>query len=321
MKAWKIQADRSLQLTDVTLSPLAPDEVRVQVKAVGVNRADILQVKGLYPAPAGFDSSIPGLEYAGVIDAVGDRVTTRKVGDRVMGLIPSGCYSEVVQPHALETLLIPPHLDFVSAASLPEAFLTAYRALFVEANLQMGQWCLVRPASSGVGLAAVQLAKSVGARVIGSSRQISNLSTAESIGLDATVVEDASLAQRIVEITENQGLALMLDMLGSQWNSLQGAMAMDARIVLIGILATSKTELDLFGFLMRRLSLHAMTMRSQPLEQRIAMAKSFNEQLAPLFASGRLQPLPYESFAFSEAPAAHQHMLDSSFSGKRVLVV
>lgn len=321
MKAWKIQSDRSLQLSDMALIPVAPDEVRIQVKAVGVNRADILQIKGLYPAPFGFDSSIPGLEYAGIVEAIGSRVSQRQVGDRVMGLIPSGCYSEIVQTHALETLLIPDGMDFLSASTIPEAFLTAYRALFIEGDLQAGQWCLVRPASSAVGLAAVQLANAVGARVIGSSRQLSNLQTAQAMGLAELVVEDENLAQGLLDITDGEGVAFLLDMLGSQWQSVFGALRTEAIVVLLGILAASKTELDLMTLLTRRLTLRAMTMRNQPVEQRIIMAKLFAEHMAPLFTNGRLQPLPYESFAFSDVADAHQHMVHNRFSGKRVLLL
>src|SRR5690606_26800911 len=131
-----------------------PEEVRIRVRAIGVNRADILQTQGLYPAPPGFDQRIPGLEYSGEVEAVGERVRGRKVGDAVMGLVPGCGYAEYVLCHERETLCLPDvdgvPLDFARAATLPEAFLTAYRALFLEGGLQSGQWCLVRPATAGV---------------------------------------------------------------------------------------------------------------------------------------------------------------------------
>ena len=162
MQAWQIQDDHTIKLASMTTPEPGPDQVRVKVRAMGVNRADILQVKGLYPAPPGFDSSVPGLEYAGEIEAVGSQVMGRKVGDRVMGLIPGCAYSEYLVTHERETLTLPDEIDFATGATIPEAFLTAYRAMFLEGGLQPGQWVLVRPATAGVGLAGVQLANALG---------------------------------------------------------------------------------------------------------------------------------------------------------------
>ena len=170
MQAWQIQDDHTIKLASMTTPEPGPDQVRVKVRAMGVNRADILQVKGLYPAPPGFDSSVPGLEYAGEIEAVGSQVMGRKVGDRVMGLIPGCAYSEYLVTHERETLTLPDEIDFATGATIPEAFLTAYRAMFLEGGLQPGQWVLVRPATAGVGLAGVQLANALGARPIGSMK-------------------------------------------------------------------------------------------------------------------------------------------------------
>ena len=149
MQAWQIQDDHTIKLASMTTPEPGPDQVRVKVRAMGVNRADILQVKGLYPAPPGFDSSVPGLEYAGEIEAVGSQVMGRKVGDRVMGLIPGCAYSEYLVTHERETLTLPDEIDFATGATIPEAFLTAYRAMFLEGGLQPGQWVLVRPATAG----------------------------------------------------------------------------------------------------------------------------------------------------------------------------
>ncbi len=153
MRAWCIE-DKQLQLETLPDPQPGPEEIRVQVKAIGVNRADLLQVLGRYPAPPGTSSRIPGLEYAGVVSAVGERVQQRKVGDAVMGLVPGCAYAEQIITHEREALTVPEGMDFALAATLPEAFLTAYRALFLEGGLQPGQWCLVRPATAGVGLAA-----------------------------------------------------------------------------------------------------------------------------------------------------------------------
>lgn len=319
MRQWQIQANKTLALVDVPMPSCGPDEVLVEVKAIGINRADLLQVKGLYPAPVGFNSAVPGLEYSGVVSAVGERVGSRTVGERVMGLIPSAAYSEYLTVHVQETLSIPEYLDFEQAATLPEAFLTAYRALFIEGQLQPGQYCLIRPASAGVGLAAVQLASSLGARPLGSSRSQDNLLIANSFGLLGQLNEDSKLGEQLLEKTCGQGVAVIMDMVGPHWDNLLNGLRSEGTLVLVGVMAGIKTELNLFNFLTRRQQLKAMTMRSQPLDQRIFMARVFNDRLAPLFADRKLQPLPHKSFAFTEAVTALQHLQHHSFSGKRVL--
>lgn len=318
MRQWQIQADRSLALIEAPLPMVGPDDVRVEVKAIGVNRADLLQVKGMYPAPAGFDSCVPGLEYAGVVSAVGERVLHRRLGDRVMGLIPSAAYSEQLAVHESETLPIADSVSFEAAATIPEAFLTSYRALFLEGGLQPGQWCLVRPATAGVGLAAVQLAKAMGSRVIGSSREVSRLQTAKALGVDETVEDNSQLAEQVKAIT-GEGVAVIMDMVGPDWTELLQGLRQDGTLVSVGVMAGIQTQLNLFSLLMARHKIHPMTMRSQPLEQRIFIAKCFADRLAPLFALGKLKPLPYQSFDFSDVQAAHDHMQHDNWSGKRVI--
>lgn len=320
MRAWCID-DQQLQLTTLPALTPGPDEIVVTVHAIGVNRADLLQVQGRYPAPPGTDNRIPGLEYAGVVSAVGQRVLNREVGDRVMGLVPGCAYAEQIVTHEREALTLPAGLDFAQAATLPEAFLTAYRALFLEGGLQAGQWCLIRPASAGVGLAAVQLASALGARSIGSSRDLSRLATARSMGLTAEVADDGTLADQLNTLTGEDGVAVILDMVGPDWNTLLQGLRPEGTLVNIGILAGTSTELNLGALLMKRQTLKSMTMRSQPLENRIRMSQIFNDRLAPLFASDHLSPLPLETFAFEKAPDAHAHMRDSDFSGKRVIVI
>ena len=320
MRAWCIE-DKQLQLHTLEDPQPGPEEIRVQVKAIGVNRADLLQIQGRYPAPPGTSSRIPGLEYAGVVSAVGKRVQQRKVGDAVMGLVPGCAYAEQVISHERETLTIPQGITFVHAATLPEAFLTAYRALFLEGGLQPGQWCLIRPATAGVGLAATQLAITLGARPIGTSREPSKLAAANDLGLVAQGREDGTLTAQLNAITGEEGVAVILDMVGPDWNDLLGGLRAEGTLVNIGVLGGLSTELNLGALLMKRQTLKSMTMRSQPLESRIRLAQIFNDRLAPLFANGRLRPLPLETFSFENAIKAHQHMASNNFSGKRVIVV
>lgn len=321
MRQWQIQPDNTLSLATASKPSCAPEEVQIQIKALGVNRADLLQVKGLYPAPKGFDSTVPGLEYAGIVSQVGERVLTRKVGDHVMGLIPSAAYSDYLCVHELETLTLPDSLSFEQAATIPEAFLTSYRALCLEAQLQAGQTCLIRPASAGVGLAAVQLALALGAKVFGSSRTLTHLNQAQKVGLNLALTENQELGQALLTHTNGQGVDVIMDMIGPNWNDLLTGLSIEGTLVLVGVMAGTHTQLDLFTLLTRRQKIHAMTMRAQPLDERIKMARIFNQRLAPLFATDKLKPLPFVSFDFTLAPQAHHHMQHNHFAGKRVLVL
>lgn len=318
MKAWCIN-NKTLSLGTRQRPEPGPEEVQIQVHAIGVNRADILQTQGLYPAPEGTVADIPGLEYSGVISAIGSRALGKKVGDKVMGLVPGGAYAEYICTHEQETLTIPQHLSMAEAATIPEGFLTAYRALYLQAGLQHGEACLIRPASAGVGLAATQLCKAFGNLAIGSSRNPSNLASAVALGLDATVSEGPNLAEEVLAATEQRGVAAMLDMVGPQWNDVLPALALEGHLVMIGFLGGTHTDINLLNVLHKRLRLSALTMRSQPLQERLRIAQIFNQRLLPYFNRAALTPLPHQVFAFTDTPAAHEHMLNDPYSGKRVI--
>lgn len=331
MRAWLIDDkndSRKLVLDDIKAPKPGPDEVLVNVRAVGINRADILQRQGAYPPPKGFDPRRPGLEYAGEVAAVGKRVNMRKVGDAVMGLIGGGAYAEQIVVHERETLAQPAHYDHASAAAVPEAFLTAYRGLFLEGALAPGQWALVRGATSGVGVAALQLIAALGSRSIATSRgqaRLDELSTRfKSLGLGpafdlAAVDGDNGVAERVQHQTG--GAHVVLDFVGaSALEDNLAALRDEGRQVQIGIMGGAKTELNMGTLLMRRLSLVAMTMRSLPLERRIDMARVFDDRLRPLFEAGRLRPMVDQTFDFEHANEAHAAMESGSHLGKLVLV-
>jgi NADPH2:quinone reductase len=319
MRAWLIDGPEQLRLGEIETPEPGPTEVRVRVHGIGINRADLLQVRGMYPPPPGTDPRIPGLEYAGVVEAVGERVRLRKVGDRVMGLVPGCAYAECVLVHEAEAIPVPANIDTATAGGVPEIFLTAYRALFLVGGLQGGQSCLIRPATAGVGLAAVQLAAALGARPIGSSRDPERLAAAEEFGLVAAVADDDKLPQAVRELTGGIGVPVVLDMVGGGSERTVGALRDEGSWVLIGLFGGRETSLNLGEMLRRRLSLRAMTMRSQPLEVRIQLARIFSDRLTPLFESGRLKPLTAAEFAFEDAPKAHAAMAGNQFTGKLVL--
>lgn len=320
MRAWCI-SHSTLTLQTREKPTIGPNDVLINVKAIGVNRADILQTYGLYPAPKGTVQDIPGLEYSGVVSAVGDKVLHRKIGDKVMGLVPGGSYAEYIATHEDETLTMPSHLTMAEAATIPEAYLTAYRAIYIQGNLQHGQWCFIRPATSGVGLAAVQLCQAFGNPTVGSSRHLSRLHTAQSLGLTQAITEDETIASKLLQLTNNHGVSVILDMVGPHWNTLLPGLAIEGHLVIIGILGGNSTQIELMPFLQKRQHLSALTMRQQPMSERLRIAQYFETRLLSHFEKGSLTPLPYTHFSFSNAPNAHEHMQKDHFSGKRVILV
>lgn len=331
MRAWKIEKngdDSHLVLDNETAPVPGADEILVEVRAAGLNRADLLQRKGHYPPPAGFDPRRPGLEYAGTVARAGKRVTRFKKGDFVMGLIGGGAYAEQVVVHEREAIPIPAGYDCAHAAAMPEAFLTAYRGLFLEGGLAPGQWALVRGATSGVGGAALQLITALGARSIATSRARSRLDELterfNALGFNSAFdvgVEDSD-NQVAREVHERTGGAhLVLDFVGAAaLKDNLAALRDEGRQVQIGLLSGGRAELDMGQLLMRRLSVVAMTMRSLPLERRIGMAGVFEERLRPLFESGRLKPLLDQQFDFEQANEAQAAMEAGRHMGKLILI-
>lgn len=322
MRAWIVEQPgepEALQLGAIETPQPGAEEVRVDVRAVGINRADVLQRRGGYPPPPGFDPRIPGLEYAGVVSAVGERVQSRDVGDAVMGLIGGGAYAEQVVVHERETLAVPPGLAFTDAAAIPEAFLTAYRAVFLEGGLEAGQWCLVRGATSGVGQAALQLIHALGARSIATSRRQARLDALADVGFDLGLEDGSDGVAEAVQ-AHTGGAHLVVDFIGAPVLADNlAALRTQGTQVMVGLMGGARTDINLGSMLMRRLRLVAMTMRSQPLERKIELAQMFNDRLLPLFEAGRLLPVVDRVFAFEDAADAHAYMESGAHAGKLVL--
>lgn len=331
MRAWLIEepgAPEALQLGELETPKPGPQEVRVDIRAIGINRADLIQRKGGYPPPKGFDPRCPGLEYAGEVVEVGERVTGRRVGDRVMGLIGGAAYAEQLVTHERDTLDIPAHYDYAQAAAIPEAFLTAYRALFLVGELAPGQWALVRGATSGVGQAGLQLIRTLGARSIATSRSQARLDDLDARlralghdrGFDLGLVDgDDGVAEQVH--AETGGAHVIMDFVGGPAlkDNLE-ALRDEGRQVQVGVIGGPKTEINMGKLLMRRLSVMAMTMRSLPIERKILLAQLFNDRLRPLFESGRLRPVLDRTFDFTEAVEAHRTMEEGEHAGKLVLL-
>lgn len=296
-------------------------EVRVRVRAAGVNRADLLQRMGRYPAPADAPQDIPGLEYAGVVDALGEGVTELAVGDRVFGLVPGGAYAERITVHARGVARLPDGLTFVEGGAIPEAFITAYDAMVTQAGLAAGERVLVQAAGSGVGTAALQIARAIGATAIGTARTAAKLERARGLGLSHGVVaQGGAFAQGVLAATGGQGADVVLELVGGQYVAEDlGCVAPLGRIILVGMLAGGSVELDLGALLRRRVTLRGTVLRSRPLEERLVAMQAFSRHLVPLFESGALRPVVDRVFPLERAADAHAYVATNDGFGKVVL--
>lgn len=299
------------------------DELRVRVHAAGVNRADLLQRRGLYPPPPGWPPNIPGLEYAGEVESVGDAVSLWKPGDRVMGLVGGGAYAEYVVTSEREAIPVPPALSHEEAAAIPEVFITAHDALFTQLGLGLGERLLIHAVGSGVGTAALQLARVVGATVIGTSRSGWKLERAVELGLDVAIdTSKTDFAEALANETDGRGVDVLLDLVGGPY--LEGnlaALASKGRMIVVGLTAGRKAEIDLGALLSKRLNIVGTSLRGRPIEEKIAAAQAFQREVVPLLGAARVRPVIDKVFSLENAAEAHRHMEANANFGKLVLKV
>jgi putative PIG3 family NAD(P)H quinone oxidoreductase len=294
----------------------APEQILVRVHAAGVNRADLLQRRGHYPAPAGWPADIPGLEYAGEVEETGPAVTRWRAGDRVMGLVGGGACAEYLAVHEAEALPVPHSLGFTEAAAIPESFLTAWDALVVRGRIAAGDRVLVHAVGSGLGTAAVQVGRALGARVIGTSRTGSKLERARELGLAQGI--DSSGGTFAGELAEP--VDIVLDVIGAPaWAENLRALAPRGRLVLLGFLAASRGELDLEPVLRKRIEVIGSLMRPRGLDERRALAARAERELLPHFDSGRLRPVVARALPMARVADAHREMEENEVFGKIVL--
>jgi NADPH2:quinone reductase len=310
-----------LSLEDRPVPQPGPGEIRVRVHASALNRADLLQRRGSYPAPPGAPADIPGLEYAGEVDAVGEGAGLWAVGNRVMGIVGGGGHAEYVVVHEREGIRVPQNLSWEEAAAIPEVFLTAYDALFRQLDLTMGERLLILAVGSGVGTAALQLASAAGATVIGTSRTAAKLKQAMEMGLEVGVdTSKEDLAEAVNQATYGSGVHAVLDLVGGKLlEASLRVVALRGRVVVVGTTGGSKVEVDLGLLLRRRIHLFGTVLRSRPLEEKIALAREFSNAVLPLISSGRIRPVIDSVFPFDAIRSAHERMEENASFGKIVL--
>jgi len=288
-------------------------EVLVRVRAAGLNGADMMQRRGLYPAPPGSPQDIPGLELAGEVAALGAGAERFAVGERVMAIVGGGGQAELATVHERQLMPVPAALDWPAAGGLPEVFTTAHDAVFTQAQLRSGERLLVHGGAGGVGTAAIQLARAVGASVSATVRREELREQVAALGADALAPEG---------FAELGPFDVILELVGApNLPENMQALAIGGRIVVIGVSAGVKGELNLLALMGKRARIHGSTLRARPLEEKALTARGLEREVLPLFDSGALHVPIVETYQMSDAAAAYERFAAGGKLGKIVLTI
>lgn len=313
-----------LELREIPDPIAGPDDLLVRVRATALNRADVLQRMGGYPQPGpkpAFD--IPGLECAGEIVKVGERVQGFADGDRVMALLPGEGYAELVVVPSRLAMKVPQSLSWHEAGATPEVYMTAHDALR-QCDLQSGESVLIHAAGSGVGVAAIQIAKAIGATpVLGTAGSKEKLAQAAALGLDVGInYHEQDFAQRALEATGGRGVDTILDVIGaSYWDKNMAALAVKGRMVIVGLMGGGSIQANLGVLLAKRLQVRGTTLRARTLEEKATAMRAFEKSILPHIASGRIKVVVDRVFPLAEAAEAQRYMESNANFGKIVLEV
>lgn len=309
-----------LELAEASLPAPGPGQLRVRVTTSGVNRADLLQRRGAYPPPRGFPEDIPGLEYAGVVEEVGEGCSVRQPGDRVMGIVSGGGYAAALNVRERETIRAPEGVSLEFAGGIPEVFITAWDALFRQAGLASGENLLIHAVGSGVGTAALQLALAAGARPVGTSRRPEKVERARELGLVLGVVAGSEWPTAVMELTREHGADVILDLVGGAYveGNLE-VLAPGARWIVVGVPSGGRAEIDLRRLMTRRARIHGTVLRSRSPEEKVLLARSFQDQLVPLFERGELRPVVDTILPAERVREAHELLERNDTFGKVLL--
>lgn len=319
----------NLEIREVE-NPPAPTgkEVLVNVKASALNRADLLQRKGFYPAPKGFPERILGLEFAGEVAELGAEATNFKIGDRVFGITAGGAQAEFLLSDESLLARIPDNLSFAEAAAIPEAFITAHDAIFTNGVLKENETLLIHAVGSGVGLAALQLAKARKIKVVGTSRTTDKLAESKKFGLEHGIVTGGDLikenpnyfAELIQHLTNGKGVDVILDLVGAAYFQANlESLNLKGRIILVGTTSGSKAEINFSQVMSKRLKIIGTVLRSRPTEEKAEATRKFAEEVLPLFESETLKPNIDKIFKIEEIRTAHEYLESNASFGKVVL--
>jgi len=309
-----------LTLADVSAPQVGAEEVLVQVRATSLNRADLLQRMGFYPDPFPGEHEIPGMEFSGRVTAVGSRVRTWKTGDEVMGIVSGGAYAEQLVVHERQAMRIPKGVSLADAAAIPEVFITAWDAIVVQGGLTSGRWALVHAGASGVGTAAVQICKALGAHVVATC-SAGKVAAVKALGADVVVdYTSQDFVEAVKQATNSRGVDVVLCVIGGDYLDRNvSCLAQKGHIVQVGVMGGGTTPFNLGALMPKRAKLSGTVLRARPLEEKIAISQRFATEVVPLFESGKLRPVIDCRFALSDIAKAHAHMGANANTGKIVI--
>lgn len=297
-----------------------PEEVLVRVRATALNRADLLQRMGMYPNPFPADDEIPGLEFAGEVVACGPRVSMWGPGDRVMGIVSGGAYAEKLVIHERQAMDVPAGMSWTDAAAIPEVFITAWDALVVQGGLTSGRWAMVHAGASGVGTAAIQICRAIGARVIVTC-SAGKVQACRDLGADVVVdYGSQDFVAEAMSATGGAGVDVVLDVIGGEYVEKNiAALATKGRVIQVGVMAGKPLPFNVGLLLGKRATITGTVLRARPTEEKIAISRRFAAEMLPLFSTGALRPVVDSVYAFADVSGAQQRMATNANTGKIVL--
>jgi len=311
-----------LQFEDVASPIIGEQDILVTVAATALNRADLLQRMGFYPNPFPSGPEIPGLEFAGTVAAIGEKVTAWSIGDRVMGITSGGAYAEQLSIHERQAMAVPSGVSLHDAAGIPEVFITAWDALVVQGGLTSGRWAMVHAGASGVGTAAIQICKAIGARIVVTCSG-GKVEACRTLGAD--VVVDYGTQDFVAEVataTGGLGVDVILDVIGGDYVERNiASLAVKGHIIQVGVMAGKPVPFNIGLLLGKRASITGTVLRARPLEEKIAISQRFASEMLPLFSTGQLKPVIDSVYAFAEIASAHEYMATNGNVGKIVITV
>jgi NADPH2:quinone reductase len=299
-----------------------PREVVIRVAAAGVNRPDLMQREGKYPPPPGA-SDIPGLEVSGTVETCGSDVRRWHEGDQVCALVSGGGYAECCVAPDVQCLPIPPGVDLVSAAAMPETFFTVWTNVFERGRLRAGESFLVHGGASGIGTTAIQMARAFGARVFATAGTDEKCAACERLGAERAInYKTGDFAAELMRATGDRGVDVILDMVGGPYFGRNvELLALEGRLLQIAVLHGAKAEINLVRLLRQRITITGSTLRSRTVEEKGAIAAAVERDVWPLVEAGKIRPVVYEKFPLKRAAEAHRLMESGSHIGKIVLTV
>jgi len=309
-----------LEIQDVEAPVPGNDDISVDVVATALNRADLLQRMGLYPNPFPDDIEIPGLEFSGTVRSVGAHVRRWKVGDPVMGIVSGGGYAQQLVLPERQAMRIPTGISVADAAAIPEVFITAWDALVVQGVLTSGRWALVHAGGSGVGTAAIQICKAIGARIVVTC-SAGKVAACRALGADVVVdYGSQDFVAEVASATAGVGVDVVLDVIGGDYLERNiAALATKGRIIQVGVMAGKPVLFNVGALLGKRAAIIGTVLRARPVEEKISISQRFASEVLPLFDAGVLHTVIDRRYQLDDIAAAHEYMASNGNTGKIVI--